>query len=474
MPPLLRIQNPRDPTDIRTPTKGDPNFQFEGSGFQKAGFRVLPPEGTVAPPLSGVQANQFGQPSNSFPREPGRQLTASSAEFINSPLIPQNQAPEVQSLADVLQLVRDQFQPLSSQRQEEIRGGVAAQFAPQFAEQRRVNDLRTQLFGAQRAQAGETGFGTSGLGRENQIAVEQVNTNALNRLSSLQAAEENARIAAASSQNRQDQFNFLNLANQFQQQQRQEFQNFVSNQLAVAEEQRQRQQLLGAQAEKLSQSVGNSLVTVDPTGNIVAPTEQDIINEAARIGADPTQVAAAVNLRIDELRKLSREDLTAQANLINTQSLIDRRSFQTEREGALLPGELNLQTAKLEQTNAEIKNLESQIRKRINDARDASLKKIGKLTPLFSGQNLVGFQSQDPDTGQPVYVSPSGTQSPNLDFGQPLRFGNPPTQDLLSGLGFGAGNLDSLVNQAIQEEFAGSSGQEQDQNFISNLLNSFR
>lgn len=166
--------------------------------------------------------------------ESGDLTGTTPSQFLNLGAAP----PPVQSLQDVLSQTRQFFQPLSEERRAAIRGGVEAQFAPQFAEQERVNKLRETMERAAAAQGQQTGFGAGRLSREGRSNVLQAGVDAVNRLRRLQEAEVAAQTAAAEGKTLKEQQDFLQLANQFRQQQIDETQQFFQNQLAVGREQR--------------------------------------------------------------------------------------------------------------------------------------------------------------------------------------------------------------------------------------------
>lgn len=190
-------------------------------------------------------------------------LTLGSGQFLNQPFGGQ-QPQQFGNLQDAFSFVQEQFPTrLSDQKKEEIRAGVEAQFAPVFAEQERVNALRGNLFEAQRAQAGDVGFGQSGLGREGRVSVAQAGADALGSLRNRMEAEIRNREAAALGEDistRQSQFG---LANQLLQQQ-------IGNALAFSQENRAlaNQRILEQQAaSKRAQSVLDFAMenSLDPT-----------------------------------------------------------------------------------------------------------------------------------------------------------------------------------------------------------------
>ena len=363
--------------------------------FQEAGFSPvnLPPTPVqnVAPPV----------------REPGKEITATGQEVVNRSIVQQPQQP--QTLEEAMAAVQAQFQPLSEERRAAIQSGVAAQFAPQFSEQERINEIRRTLFGAQRAQAGEAGFGTSGLGREQVARVEEIGAGALSRLRNLQAAETQAQIAAAETGDFNRQRDLLGLAQDLRSEQVKEFQQYIQNTLDEAAEQRQRQKLFGEQVGELAKTSGVSLVGIDEVGNILPPSPEDVAAEAQRIGADVGQVQAAVDARIDDLRKLSNEDRKARASELSTQSLIAsreseaaRREFLTEKDKKLLPLEeqkLRAQIAKTFKDTSEA------------DDEDFQSKAFDALTELqqWSDQIQSGLATKEdaPDYLQP-FIFPNG------------------------------------------------------------------
>lgn len=142
-------------------------------------------------------------------------------------------APTVQSQDQILQNIQNQIKPLSQEEQQNIKQGVDAGFAPQLAEQKRVNDLRNLFEKAAAAQRGDLGFGTSELTYTGLANVQQAGADALARLQAAKVAEENTRIQAANETNRQNQLELLNQANQLRQQQQQEAQTYINNQMAA-------------------------------------------------------------------------------------------------------------------------------------------------------------------------------------------------------------------------------------------------
>jgi hypothetical protein len=172
------------------------------------------------------------------PVAPVPSLTLDSRQFVDSPVLPQSKQTGVPSFEDALKMVQDQFNPLGFAEEDRIKQAVAAEFAPRYEEQRRVNEYRDSLFNAMLAQRGDAGFGQSDLGAGGKVLTQQQGANKINELRGLQAAEEYARIQAATDTDFKRKESYLNLANQLRDQQLQELQNQFTRGIQLKQEDR--------------------------------------------------------------------------------------------------------------------------------------------------------------------------------------------------------------------------------------------
>lgn len=197
------------------------------------GYRSVSPAAPTAPmndssPGASI-IGQFSANNSSAAGAPGAtpSLTVGSGQFTNAPA--PYTVPAVQSLADTYAQVKGMFTPLDASKETAIKDQVNAEFAPRFAEQQRVNDVRDLLFKTGRAQQGDLGFGASDLARGGIVATAQEGANQLARLHDLASAEAAARIQAAQTKNFDQQTSFLTLANQLRQQSLDELQQYRQN-----------------------------------------------------------------------------------------------------------------------------------------------------------------------------------------------------------------------------------------------------
>lgn len=151
-------------------------------------------------------------------------LTVNSNQLTSAPLFTnqmqeqvQNMlgtAPEQISFSDALAQVRNQITPISNDENAAIRSQVALEFAPRLQRQQTINSNQQNLFNARAAQ--KSG-GTFGAGQREQFGQTEIGTEAqrtMTELENLQNLEAQSRIAARESSNRQEQTNYLQLADQ--------------------------------------------------------------------------------------------------------------------------------------------------------------------------------------------------------------------------------------------------------------------
>lgn len=62
------------------------------------------------------------------------------------------------------------------------------------------------------------------------------------------------------------------------------------------------------QAEKFATNFATGLVDIDDEGNIIEPTTEEVYKYAEENGIDPIKLLGSVNSRIDEMKKMSREE----------------------------------------------------------------------------------------------------------------------------------------------------------------------
>jgi hypothetical protein len=354
------------------------------------------------------------------------------------------------SFQDNLDKIKNSFTPISADEEARIREGVRAQFAPQFAQQDKTNALRSTLFNAQSAQRKNVGFGSSAGFAEGTGEVSQAGTNALNELSRMQAAEEGARIAAAKSQNRQEQQNYLQLASQLQTQQLQQLST-----IANLENQQQQQQQSQAKyvldslselgPEALKQFGVNSFSQLEttlglPTGFV------DQLQATKQLAKNATSQASISDV-FNQGATLALNTPAGQSFSLQTP---DGQSLQFtggQKDIQIISNDGGIYS--VDKNSGTITTLRAPTPKSSSNSKSiGDGGKLPKLTPFFNQQGQGGFFFQDPNTGAPVFTNQAANQS--VEPGKNIRFTTPfgQSSNPLEALG---GDFQYFLQQSLNE-----------------------